>query len=256
MRFISSAAKAFGLFIILLTSPAVAGDRLTGADLHIMVRERLAAEGLSAAPVVNPKRLFPSCLGDVEINPLYGSWKTVMVSCPDAGGWKIALRSKLRNTDTGTKTASTAAETTRITLKPRPRADDSTKMIEVAALIRPLKRDEVIMAEDVIMIEVKKANAIGMFLRADDIVGRKVRRNISALRPVHTRHLFMNWMVEAGQEVNIEVQVAGIAVSMLGFAEENGQYQDWIKVRNARSGKIVNGQIAGPKKITISANKF
>ena len=256
MRFISSAARAFGLLIIFLTSSAFAGDRLTGADLHIMVRERLAGEGLSAAPVINPKRLFPGCVGEVEINPLYGSWKTVMVSCPDQGGWKIALRTKLKNTDTGANTASTAVETTRVTLKPKPRADDSASMIEVAALIRPLKRDEVIMAGDVIMIEVKKANAIGMFLRAEDIVGRKVRRNISAMRPVHTRHLVMNWMVEAGQEVNIEVQVAGIAVSMLGFAEENGQYQDWIKVRNARSGKIVNGQIAGPKKITISANKF
>ena len=37
---------------------------------------------------------------------------------------------------------------------------------------------------------------------------------------------------------------------MLGFAEENGQYQDWIKVRNARSGKIVMDR-HGPKKITI-----
>ena len=61
MRFISSAARAFGLLIIFLTSSAFAGDRLTGADLHIMVRERLAGEGLSAAPVVNPKRLFPGC---------------------------------------------------------------------------------------------------------------------------------------------------------------------------------------------------
>ena len=250
MRFISSAAKA--LLIVLLTFPAFAGDRLTGADLHIMVRERLAAEGLSAAPVVNPKRLFPSCIGEVEINPLYGSWKTVMVSCPDPGGWKVALRSKLRDADAGAETVAT----TRITLKPKPSADDSASMIRVAALARPLKRGEVIMAEDVIMVEIRKANAIGMFLRADDIVGRKVKRNVSARRPIHTRHLAMSWMIEAGQEVNIEVQVSGIAVSMLGFAEENGQYQDWIKVRNARSGKIVNGQVTGPKKIIISANKF
>ena len=140
-------------------------------------------------------------------------------------------------------------ETTRITLKPKPRADDSASMIEVAALIRPLKRDEVIMAGDVIMIEVKKANAIGMFLRADDIVGRKVRRNISALRPVHTRHLVMNWMVEAGQEVNIEVKVAGIAVSMLGFAEENGQYQDWIKVKTPVAVKSSMDRSRAQKKL-------
>ena len=58
-------------------------------------------------------------------------------------------------------------------------------------------------------------------------------------------------MIEAGQEVTIEVAMGSVSVSVLGVAEENGQYRDWIKVRNKSSQEIISGQIIGPKNISV-----
>ena len=58
-------------------------------------------------------------------------------------------------------------------------------------------------------------------------------------------------MIEAGQEVAIEVAMGSVSVSVLGVAEENGQYRDWIKVRNKSSQEIISGQIIGPKNISV-----
>ena len=59
---------------------------------------------------------------------------------------------------------------------------------------------------------------------------------------------------EKDQEVTLINRSGAIAVSMIGYALENGQYGEWIKVKNANSNKIVHGQIINSKKIATGAN--
>lgn len=262
MRSFSSAVKFFGLLIPIIAAPAFASGLISGQELDTQIRQKLETIGLSGTPAVNPKRQFAACSSDLEISPLFGNWKTVSVRCPDEGGWQIAVRTRIEAAEpaAGNKAAKPGQKSRKVGLANPPRGGatqhEAKAMLHVAALSRPFKRDEVITPDDIIMISVKKANASGMFPQADDLIGRKVKKSISAYRPVYARQLFMPWMITAGQEVQIEVEIAGIAVSVLGIAEENGQYLDWINVRNARSGKRVNAQVAGPKKLTISTKKY
>ena len=61
-------------------------------------------------------------------------------------------------------------------------------------------------------------------------------------------------MIEKDQEVTLVNHSGAVAVSMLGFAMENGQFGEWIKVKNANSSKIVRGRIINSKKIATGAN--
>ena len=56
-------------------------------------------------------------------------------------------------------------------------------------------------------------------------------------------------MVEEVGEVVIFGSAGGISVDMLGFARENGQIGDWIKVENASSGKTIRAKVIGEKKL-------
>ena len=42
-----------------------------------------------------------------------------------------------------------------------------------------------------------------------------------------------------------------ISVQMEGVALENGQYGDWINIKNSKSGRIILAKVIAEKKVTI-----
>ena len=58
-------------------------------------------------------------------------------------------------------------------------------------------------------------------------------------------------MIEKGQSVIINSNIANIKVIMEGIAEENGHFNEIIKVSNISSGRIIEGIIINEKKILI-----
>ena len=70
-----------------------------------------------------------------------------------------------------------------------------------------------------------------------------------------SHQLEMAFMVDADSEVLIVSMGGGISVNMLGFAQEKGQFGDWIDVENASSGKTIRAKIIGEKKVAVIAKK-
>jgi flagella basal body P-ring formation protein FlgA len=83
------------------------------------------------------------------------------------------------------------------------------------------------------------------------LIGRRAKTTIKALTPVFSRQLETNFMIEENMQVTIIHHGKHISVQMEGVALENGQYGDWINVKNRKSGRIILAKVIAEKKVKI-----
>ena len=274
IRFISLAARLpLGLFAVLLClagikqASASAPTPIIGADINKLVAETMLAKGLNGAPRLSKSRKFLACKNGMSVEPMFGTWKTVKVSCNDEGSWTLMVRTHLRTKVKTTKKAKAMPKKPTVgSDKPKVKAkrtlEASVKVVKrqkqietmsILALGRSMSRGDVIMPRDIITITVPVNAASGVFFNPEDIVGRKLKSSVTAKKPIQARHLKPKWLVEEDDEVVIQNQAGGISVNMVGLALENGQYGEWIKVQNVSSGIVIVGQIKNKKIISTNA---
>ena len=257
-----SAALIFAAPSISVSAASVI--KLDGADVSRLIMERLASEGLQGAPSVKPDRTFPACDSTPEIEPMFGSWSTVAVRCKAEPGWRFNIRTNLTSRpalvpirefkkDIKVKTGSQSHAIERAVSRGGTR--QIFDEIEVVALSRSMSRNDMIGADDLVMVAVSARNAMGAFFNPADVIGRRMKIGISMNQPVMARHLHPDYLVEEGNEVLISSSAGGISVDMIGYALENGQIGEWIGVENASSGKTIRGKITGEKKVMVGAKK-
>ena len=280
IRFISLAARLrLGLFAVLLClagikqASASAPTPIVGADINKLVAETMLAKGLKGAPRLSKSRKFLACKNGMSVEPMFGTWKTVKVSCNDGGSWTVMVRTHLKTKVKTTKKVKKAKKAkampkkstvgsgkTKVkakeTVKASAKVVKRQKQIETMSIIalgRSMSRGDVIMPRDIITITVPVNAASGIFFNPEDVVGRKLKSSVTAKKPIQARHLKPKWLVEEDDEVVIQNQAGGISVNMVGLALENGQYGEWIKVQNVSSGIVIVGRIKNKKIISTNA---
>ena len=257
-----SAALIFAAPSISVSATSVI--KLDGADVSRLIMERLASEGLQGAPNVKPDRTFPACDSTPEIEPMFGSWSTVAVRCKAEPGWRFNIRTNLTSRPAlvpirefkkaiKVKTGSHSHAIERAVSRGGTR--QIFDEIEVVALSRSMSRNDMIGADDLVMVAVSARNAMGAFFNPADVIGRRMKIGIGMNQPVMARYLHPDYLVEEGNEVLISSSAGGISVDMVGYALENGQIGEWIGVENASSGKTIRGKITGEKKVMVGAKK-
>jgi len=78
--------------VIFQVVPSFANQMVSGADLKKEIHAFLATRSFVGDPAISDARLFPNCLKGIKVKPMFGSIKTVELSCADPGGFKIAIR--------------------------------------------------------------------------------------------------------------------------------------------------------------------
>ncbi len=78
------------------------------------------------------------------------------------------------------------------------------------------------------------------------LAGRVNRRALKAGQMVQIRMLKSADAVRRGQAVKIVSRAAGVEVSTTGTALQNGARSETIRVRNARTGKVIDARIVAP----------
>ena len=68
---------------------------LSGKSVKEAIQQTLTLNNVSATPIINERKLFPECAGELSINPSYENWKTVSVKCEGNVPWKIIVRNKI-----------------------------------------------------------------------------------------------------------------------------------------------------------------
>ena len=268
---ICSGITAISLFAAAMFTALVAGaagastTELNGSDISRLIVDKLASQGLNAVPSIKPDRLFPPCDSKPEIEPMFGGWTTVAVRCATGSGWRFMIRTNLtsrpalvpiRDFKPGLGVNGPAkGQAIELAVARSEVATAVVDEIEVVALARSVSRNDMIAADDLLMVAISERNALGAFFDPADVIGRRVKIGVGVNQPLMARHLHPDYLVEEGNEVLISSYAGGISVDMVGYALDNGQFGEWIGVENASSGKRVHAKITGEKKVTVITKK-
>ena len=87
----------FSLTLLIFFSVGVFASELTGSVVHNYIVSNLDKKGKNSNPAIGLKRKFPKCNGNLQMESIFGSWKTVKVSCT-SNDWSIVVRTNI-NTD-------------------------------------------------------------------------------------------------------------------------------------------------------------
>ncbi len=268
---ICSGITAISLFAAAMFTALVAGaagastTELDGADISNLIVHKLASQGFNAVPSIKPDRLFPPCDSKPEIEPMFGGWTTVAVRCATGSGWRFMIRTNLtsrpalvpiRDFKPGLGVNGPAkGQAIELAVARSEMVKAVVDEIEVVALARSVSRNDMIAADDLLMVAISERNALGAFFDPADVIGRRVKIGVGVNQPLMARHLHPDYLVEEGNEVLISSYAGGISVDMVGYALDNGQFGEWIGVENASSGKRVHAKITGEKKVTVITKK-
>ena len=268
---ICSGITAISLFAAAMFTALVAGaagastTELNGSDISRLIVDKMASQGLNAVPSIKPDRLFPPCDSKLEIEPMFGGWTTVAVRCATGSGWRFMIRTNLtsrpalvpiRDFKPGLGVNGPAkGQAIELAVARSEMATAVVDEIEVVALARSVSRNDMIAADDLLMVAISERNALGAFFDPADVIGRRVKIGVGVNQPLMARHLHPDYLVEEGNEVLISSYAGGISVDMVGYALDNGQFGEWIGVENASSGKRVHAKITGEKKVTVITKK-
>lgn len=268
---ICSGITAISLFAAAMFTALVAGaagastTELNGSDISRLIVDKVASQGLNAVPSIKPDRLFPPCDSKPEIEPMFGGWTTVAVRCATGSGWRFMIRTNLtsrpalvpiRDFKPGLGVNGPAkGQAIELAVARSEMATAVVDEIEVVALARSVSRNDMIAADDLLMVAISERNALGAFFDPADVIGRRVKIGVGVNQPLMARHLHPDYLVEEGNEVLISSYAGGISVDMVGYALDNGQFGEWIGVENASSGKRVHAKITGEKKVTVITKK-
>ena len=232
--------------LICLTTPSklTAEIGLSGISVKEAIQHTLTLNNISATPIINEKKLFPKCANELSITPFHENWKTVSVKCEGDAPWKIMVRNKFSLSAKASNIASASGTKTQHKIR---KFDE----VKVAAITRSIRRGDVITPADVTEIRIPVNKATDIFPDYKDLIGRRAKTTIKALTPVFSRQLETNFMIEENMQVTIIHHGKHISVQMEGVALENGQYGDWINIKNSKSGRIILAKVIAEKKVTI-----
>ena len=240
---VGKTASIFGLYagLCLASTLVMASQTLSGAMIKAEIQSSLALLGIAADPAINQDRQFLPCATDLTIEPMFGGYKTVRVSCSDEDGFSIAVRTQIQS-ESPVPILGVNAKTV---------AQPSNHSANIVKLSRSLRRGEVITHDDLVLVSSPDHRLVGYFEKLDDVVGRKTNRSLSVNQAVRNRHLEMDWLVEKDQLVTIETQIGGVTVAGSGLALDNAQMGDLLKVLNQSSKVIIEGRVVSEKKVKI-----
>ena len=242
MKFFSLVGRSLigvGMLSLICLSPsAIADNTVSGAQLRDHVYSFLMSRGLESRPVISDNRRFRACHSPLEITPMFGGYKTVRLKCPDADGFKIAIRTQIDSFVTDAPDTASYPES-------------DASLSKFVVLTKSLQPGEIIGMGDVRLVQREANPGVGYFRDIDDVVGRKAKRALTINQIIRTRHLELDYAIQKDQSVIIESKIGPVTVVSAGIAVDDAQLGDRVRVKNNSSGLVVEGVAISEKKIRI-----
>ncbi|MDA7586759.1 flagellar basal body P-ring formation chaperone FlgA [Alphaproteobacteria bacterium] len=236
--------------VIFQAVPSFANQMVSGADLKKEIHAFLATRSFVGDPAISDVRLFPNCLTGIKLKPMFGSIKTVELSCADPGGFKIAIRTNA--VKLGKQVVSDQEKNMnglgRKVLSQEVKVPEKSFFL---VLSRSLQKGEVLAEEDIRLKQASNQNLSGYFTKASDVVGRTLKKTLSVDQVLLSRHLKIDWDIRKGQKIIIQSIAGPVTIENSGVARVDAQIGELIKAENEQSGKIVEGIVVSRKKIRV-----
>ena len=118
---------------------------------------------------------------------------------------------------------------------------------------RPLPPDTVLSSADVQRVKRNIASlGYGYISNLDSSSGYRTRRSIAQGAVITPAMVEAAVMIRRGQKVTLLAQTGAVAVSMAGIADGDGSLGSRIKVRNANSGRVIEGVVRSSETVEIA----
>ena len=225
-------------FTVILVSKLSFSNSISGLELKILINNWLIKKGSVANVELLDEIKYPKCNEkSFFINDISGEFKLIKVSCVSPHEWSFISRNK------------------GIIQKVRNKKNQKNRSL-VFALNKSKKNGEIINSDDIIQINRKITNGNGLILNKDDLIGKRLGKSISANRPLFFSNLAKDWVIEKHSLIMIEKKINSITVKTEGIALENGDLGEKIRVKNVKSGKVLQGFVKNEKKVSLNTKQF
>ena len=215
-----------------------ASNSINGQEIEDLINEWLKKNNQSSNVKILNSKKYPSCKNkNMLISDISGSFNLIKISCLFPNKWSMITRNKSENRKS-------------YSLK-----EKSKKEFEVLTLKNPKSAGAVINEDD--LISVKKSIIIKDNLVAEKskIVGKKLKNSISSGRPLYHSNFEKDWLIEKNSIIVIENRVGSITIKEEGIALDNADFMGKIRVKNIKSGKIINGYAKNEKKVVLKTKQ-
>ena len=124
---------------------------------------------------------------------------------------------------------------------------------EVLVANRTLPRQHTLSAGDLRFQRIETSRHAGSYHEEKNaLIGQQTRRSIRPGQIIGTQHVSPREIISRGQRVTILAENGSIAIRMQGEALENGTLGERIRVKNASSGRVVEGEIQASGHIRVA----
>ena len=240
------------LTILIISTTSKQTIAITGIEVSEKISTWLLTQGIEGKPLFSKTIVFKDCGSDIQINKAYNNYKTLNVKCLDKDGFNLFVRIKLNKPVKDTKKNKIISKATnRNTNMISNKELKKNKTFHTVKLKRSLEKNDIIKIEDLDLIITSKPSEKSFFNNKEDLVGRKLKKNLKVDQLLHPRHLYEKFEVNIGDFLSIVSQMGNASVAVAGEAKDSGNLGDIIKVKNLRSGKVIKGYVNKNKIIRV-----
>ena len=225
---------------------------ITGKEVSEKISTWLLTQGIEGKPLFSKTIVFKDCGSDIQINKAYNNYKTLNVKCLEKNGFNLFVRIKLNKLVKDNKKNKIIPKVTNRNANMISSKElKKNKNFHTVKLKRSLEKNDIIKIEDLDLIITSKPSEKSFFNNKEDLVGRKLKKNLKVDQLLHPRHLYEKFEVNIGDFLSIVSQMGNASVAVAGEAKDSGNLGDIIKVKNLRSGKIIKGYVNKNKIIRV-----
>lgn len=129
------------------------------------------------------------------------------------------------------------------------------EMVEVAALIQPLRRGAILKPEDLATIRLARGSVPARALTdADDILGFAARSNLRANSPLTRNDFERPIIIPRGEKVTVTYQLPGMKLTTRGQALEDGAAGDMIDIMNLQSRRKITATVVARGRVRVETS--
>jgi flagella basal body P-ring formation protein FlgA len=113
-----------------------------------------------------------------------------------------------------------------------------------------------ILTLDDVLVEERDVTRLqnGYIGRPDDLVGKRLKRQLPAGRVISPSMLMERTLIERGQSVTISADFGGVSIETAGKALMDGAMNERIQVENSASKQVIEAVVRSPERVEVLVN--
>lgn len=125
---------------------------------------------------------------------------------------------------------------------------------EVPVLARRMRPGDIISESDISMISVpsKRLQNAQYLTTRESMVGKTIKRNVAANRPLRRQDISLPLAVEKDKQVSMIFRSSAMTLTDIGLVLDKGSVGDVVRVKNIKSGQMLRARVEGPNAVLVN----